>query len=113
MPRPERKGRAGPLTIDLTERARWADSALRALADPERREATAGYFPTSMEILGVSAPKMRSILRAVLQELKGEPPDTVLEMARLLRLLGTHEGRQVAFELLDRRKDARAVLGPR
>jgi 3-methyladenine DNA glycosylase AlkD len=54
---------------------------------------------------------MRTVLREIHKELRDEPPGRVLELARLLRGKGTHEGRQVAFELLDRRKDARAGLG--
>jgi 3-methyladenine DNA glycosylase AlkD len=63
-----------------------------------------------MEILGVSAPKMRAVLRELLRDLKGEAPDQVLAMVRLLRGQGTHEGRQMAFEMLEKRKDARALL---
>lgn len=96
--------------IDLNERARWADQALRDLADPERRKATSGYFPTAMEILGVSAPKMRAVLRQLLKDLHGHPSEDVLELAGLLRGKGTHETRQVAFELFDRRPDARSLL---
>jgi 3-methyladenine DNA glycosylase AlkD len=95
---------------DLTAKAHWADGALRGLADPERRRVTQGYFPTKMEILGVSAPKMRTVLRQLVKEMKGEPPERVLELAGLLRDSGTHEGRQVAFELIEKRKDARNLL---
>ncbi len=64
-----------------------------------------------MEILGVSAPKMRGVLRPLLTEVKGEDPERVLELARILRAGGTHEGRQLAYELLEKRTDARALLG--
>jgi 3-methyladenine DNA glycosylase AlkD len=96
--------------MDLATRVEDADQALRGMADPVRREATQGYFPTRLEILGVSAPKMRSVLKGILADLKSRSPADVLEMARLLRNSGTHEARQMAFELLDRRKDARAML---
>jgi 3-methyladenine DNA glycosylase AlkD len=98
---------------DLNFRAQWADETLRALADPERRRVTQGYFPTSMEILGVSAAKMRTVLRRLLKEMKGEGPERILDLVNLLRDLGTHEGRQVAFELLEKRKDARRLLTAR
>jgi 3-methyladenine DNA glycosylase AlkD len=101
------------VTKELEQRARGADRALRGLGDEERRRATTGYFPTAMEILGVSAPKMRTVLGTIVRDLRGEDPARVLEMARLLRSSGTHEGRQMAFELLDRRRDARDLLGPR
>lgn len=98
------------MAVDLPERAAWADSALRDLGDSERRRATTGYFPTAMEILGVSAPRMRTVLRQLLQDLRGKPPEEVLRLVGLLRDQGTHEARQIAFEMLDRRKDARSLL---
>jgi 3-methyladenine DNA glycosylase AlkD len=98
------------MPVDLKERAGWADQTLRSLLDPERRRVTSGYFPTEMEILGVSAPKMRTVLRQLLKELKGEGAEAVLELAWLLREQGTHEARQVAYELFDGRPDARALL---
>ncbi len=61
----------------------------------------------------MSAPKMRTVLRQLLKELKGEGPETVVELAWLLREQGTHEARQVAYELFERRNDARALLGAR
>jgi phage replication-related protein YjqB (UPF0714/DUF867 family)/3-methyladenine DNA glycosylase AlkD len=98
---------------DLLRKAQWADEALRELADPERRRVTQGYFPTAMEILGVSAPKMRTVLRQLLREAKGESPERILELVGQLRELGTHEGRQVSFELLEKRPDARDLLKTR
>ncbi|MCJ7627942.1 MAG: DNA alkylation repair protein, partial [Longimicrobiales bacterium] len=83
------------MPVDLKERAEWADQTLRSLADPERQRVTSGYFPTEMEILGVSAPKMRTVLRQLLKDLKGEGAEAVLELAWLLREQGTHEARQV------------------
>ncbi|MGD2121807.1 MAG: DNA alkylation repair protein [Gemmatimonadota bacterium] len=98
---------------DLARKAKWADKALRDLTDPERQRVTQGYFPTAMEILGVSAPKMRTVLRQLLKEMKAEPPKRVLELVYLLRDLGTHEARQVAFEMLEKREDARGYLKTR
>ena len=98
------------MAVDLKGRAQWADQALRALTDPQRQKVTLGYFPTALEILGVSAPKMRTVLRQLLEDLKGEAPERVVGLARLLRRQGTHEGRQVAFELFERRADARTLL---
>lgn len=101
------------MAVDLEARALWADTALRQLTDPERQRVTSGYFPTSMELLGVSAPKMRTVLRALLKELKGESSTRVLKIAWLMRDQGTHEGRQVAFELIEKRPDARRLLKTR
>lgn len=101
------------MTLDLKERAQWADGALRGLCDPERQRVTQGYFPTSMEILGVSVPKLRTVLRQLLKDVKGEGPEDVLDLAWLLKEANTHEGRQVAFELLEKRLDARGLLKTR
>ena len=38
----------------------WVESSLRELADPERKAVTSNYFPSAMEILGVSAPRIRA-----------------------------------------------------
>ena len=101
------------MSLDLRIRALALDRALREFTDPERQRVTSRYFPTSLEILGVSAPKIRKVLRALLKDLKGTPPQEVVELAWLIREGGTHEGRQVAFELLENRTDARALLKTR
>ncbi len=84
--------------------------ALRAVAISERRERTAGYFPTEMEILGVPVPETRRILRPLARGLRAEPAGKVLEVALSLLRTDVHEARQVAFELVGGRKDLIAIL---
>ena len=91
----------------------WMEKTLRKEAIPERQEYTSTYFPTEMEILGVPAPALRKVVRRLHLELREESPRRVVEMALSLKELGIHECRQVAYELLDRRKDARSLLGIR
>ena len=91
----------------------WIVGALREAADPRRREVTSNYFPTAMEILGVPVPEIRKTTRRLHGELKGAPPTMVLELAFLLKEVPIHEVRQLAYELLSLRKDARALLGIR
>ena len=86
---------------------------LRARGDPERREAMAGYPPTELELLGVSVPDVRRVMRGVLAELKGSHPSRVTELALALARAGTHEGRQLGYELLARRTDALEALDRR
>lgn len=88
----------------------WVRTTLESMADPERREVTSGYFPTSLEILGVSAPNLRKVVRRLHQETREDEPDEILALAHGLRGTGLHECRQVAYELLGRRKDARALV---
>lgn len=97
----------------LETMARGAEEELRALASAERREVTSGYSPTSMELLGVAVPDIRRVVRRLIRELKGQAPEEVVALARRLISGGTHEGRQAAYELLERRKDARSLLKTR
>lgn len=85
-------------------------TGLRSRADPERRDHSQGYFPTSLTILGVPAPGIREVLRPLARDLRGTPPRTVLTVARQLVGTGVHEARQLAWELLGGRKDVLAGL---
>ncbi len=91
-------------------RAEEALERLRAAADPERREKTCTYFPSRLEILGVSAPAQRAVLRPLARALRDEPAPEVLRVARALLDTGVHEARQVAFELVGGRTDVVAGL---
>ena len=91
----------------------WVEDSLRDLAIPARREFTSKYFPSALEILGVPAPQIRSVVRRLHREWKGEEAGRVLDLAYSLSRVPIHECRQVAYELLDRRKDARGLIGVR
>jgi 3-methyladenine DNA glycosylase AlkD len=85
-------------------------AGLEARADPERREVTRGYFPSRLEILGVSAASMRQVIAEHRDAWKGLSIGAVVRLARALHAGGTHEGRQVGYEILERRTDAMAGL---
>jgi 3-methyladenine DNA glycosylase AlkD len=95
---------------ELAALAREMEDQLRGRADAKRREVTIRYFPSKLEILGVSAPELRKVLRTLLGCLDGRLPRDVVEVARHLHRGGTHEGRQLGYELLEGRKDARSLL---
>jgi 3-methyladenine DNA glycosylase AlkD len=95
---------------DATTVARALERDLRAGEDRERREATRGYLPTALDVLGLSAGAMRSVIRAHAEEWRGLTPEAVLDLARQLHEGGIHEGRQVAYEILEKRKDAAGLL---
>ncbi len=88
-------------------------AGLQAGANPARAEHNAGYFPTSMAILGTAVPDIRRVLRSEAATLKREPAGTVLAVAEALIAANVHESRQAAYELLGRRKDVLASLGVR
>ncbi len=96
--------------------ALWAgeiEHALRSRVDPERREFTRGDFAGELEVLGVSVPRIREVVRDWARRLRGEDPRRIVELAGELVVGGTHEGRQAGYELLSRRRDAMALLGTR
>ena len=87
--------------------------ALREYANPERKAHTAGYFPTSMEIVGVAVPDIRRAIRPEVKALRHQPASAVTELAEALLDGGLHEGRQAAYELLGARPDVLKCLGVR
>jgi 3-methyladenine DNA glycosylase AlkD len=86
------------------------EEGLRERTDPKRREATLGYFPTRMEILGVSAPAMREVVRAHRAEWRALEAGDVIALAQELCDGGLHEGRQVGYLILEGRPDVRSLL---
>jgi len=83
---------------------------LGAAADPVRREHAVGYFPSALEILGVSAPAMRRVLRPLARSMRASSAADVLATARGLLDTRVHEARQIAFELVGGRPDVVAEL---
>jgi len=99
------------MTGDLERATSWVEEALRGVSIPERRAFTEKYFPSAMEIMGVPAAGLRGVVRRLHGEWKGKAAEDVLMLALSLIRMQIHECRQVAYELLDRRSDARRLLG--
>lgn len=89
---------------------RSMEAALRERSDPERQEVTRGYFPTALEILGVSAGDLRAVVREHREGWRALEPAGVLELAGALVAGGTHEGRQAGYEIVEKRTDTRPLL---
>lgn len=85
-------------------------SGLEARADPERLEVTRQYFPSRLQILGISAPSIRQVIAELRDAWKALPAEGVVRLAVALHAGGSHEGRQVAYEILSQRDDAMASL---
>jgi len=90
--------------------ARRIEADLRAETDPERRDFTAGYFPTRLELLGVKAAIGHRIIRECHRELKEESGRIIVDLAHELVRGKTLEGRGVGYGLLSRREDALGLL---
>jgi len=93
--------------------AREIERKLHGVARPHRAGTVDGHSASSMQVLGVTVPDLRTIVREIAQRIRGDDPELVIDLASQLASLGTLEARQVAYELLGRRRDARARLGTR
>lgn len=98
------------MSLDLEGFAAKVERELEAFVNPERRKHAEGYFTSHMRILGVAVPDLRRVAKTMVRELADEPPQTVLAAAHALREAGTHEGRQVGYEMLALRKDTWPLL---
>lgn len=85
-------------------------SALRAAADPARRDATQNYFPSAQTILGVYTEDIRALVRQWRKPLAAQGRETVLALAQAIIAHNTLEGRQVANELVAQHKPTMAGI---
>lgn len=99
-------GNAPALCAEIHER-------LREAGNPERRRVAVSYFPTAQEVIGVATPDLRAIVRDVARRLRKAPASEMLALVDDLLGAGTFEGRQVAYELLDRHRPAMESLRTR
>jgi len=83
---------------------------LRAYTNRERQGATANYFPSAQENLGVYAADLRVVVREFKQRTKGEDANTVLKLVKAIIARNTLEGRQAAYEILAAHKPAMVAL---
>ncbi len=77
---------------------------LQDLADPERKEMSKGYYPTSFKTLGVKVPDQRSVVMDLKKKLKGSEPDEIISLCKDLVNTEIFECQQVAYELLGKTK---------
>ena len=93
--------------------AREIERRLHAAGRAHRAGSVDGHSQSALQVLGVTVPDLRAIVRDVAKRTRSEEPAFVVDLARRLVGAGTLEARQVAYELLGRRQDARAALGTR
>lgn len=99
--------RSAPATAATVQQVR---AQLAPHQDVQRQEHAVTYFPTAMQVLGVPVPALREVAKELAQSHKSTPAAEVLAICRALIADGTMEGRQVAYELLERHKAAAAAL---
>ena len=87
------------------------DALLRPYALPARRAfLSSGYAPTRLSWLGVPIPAVRRVVRQLSAATADQTPASILSLALALSARGSIEGRQVGYELLERRHDALALV---
>ena len=85
-------------------------SDLKLVADPKRKEAALKNFPTTMEVLGVTNPKMKNLIRIWWIDLKTWSPEKLIDLVKKLVSSRILECNMVAFELLWKNKNALKLL---
>lgn len=85
-------------------------ASLRLLADPERIAFAARVFPTRLEVIGVTNPDLRIILREVKAEVKKETARSVINLAQDLLMTGIYEAHWLAYELIGSRRAYQQAL---
>jgi 3-methyladenine DNA glycosylase AlkD len=97
----------------MSDLVREVEQRLRAAARAHRKATVDGHSTSALRVLGATVPDLRAIVRDVAKRIQDEEPGFVVDLASRLAHAGTLEARQVAYELLGRRADARAGLGMR
>ncbi len=77
---------------------------IREYADPERKKKARSYYPTSMEVLGVSNPDVKKVVKEVRKHMKQLSRKEVLAFCTELVDSGILEGQMAAWFLLEREK---------
>ena len=78
--------------------------ALKALSDPERIKKIAYYAPTALQVLGVSSPDIKSVIREIRDKYKVLGEREWIAVCKELVSLNIFECQAVAFEIIDRNK---------
>lgn len=96
--------------MNLQTAARRVIAKLRGFTDRDRHAATANYYPSAQENLGIYAADLRRVVREYKPLVKPLAPVQVIDFALAIIARNTLEGRQVAYELLASHKPAMAAL---
>jgi 3-methyladenine DNA glycosylase AlkD len=84
--------------------------ALQMLSDPERRSMSATYFPTSMEVIGVTNPELKKVIKEMKLKYKEWTVDKWIQFCIDLVETGYFECQALAYELIGRDKKILSAL---
>ena len=92
--------------MDYEDLVQDIEARLDTLSDPERLELAKNNHPTSMTIKGVTVPNIRPIVKELNKQFKNTPSEEVIEFVKRLNGSRILEAQQIAFEVLDKHKEA-------
>lgn len=85
-------------------------SRLREFESEERREKSKTYFPTSMEVIGVSVPDLRNVLKEFSGEFKKLTVGETIDLAKELINTKIFEAQHCGIEIVSKSKKVMRVL---
>jgi len=80
------------------------------LSDPQRKSMSVSYFPTSMEVIGVSNPDLKKVIREIKMKYRGWSAEEWIQFAIDLVDTGFFECQALAYELVGRDRKILAAL---
>jgi len=83
---------------------------LKELADEKRKQLSTYYYPTSMEVIGVTSPNIKLVLKELRNVIKKEPPYKKLELAVSFVKTNVFECQQIAYGLIHMEKTLQKTL---
>ena len=84
--------------------------AYEKVSDEKRRKWEEGYFPSALKILGVKTPDARKIIADLRSKITGEPPETIVALAKALAETQVMPCLHSAYVILSENPQARAIL---
>jgi 3-methyladenine DNA glycosylase AlkD len=96
--------------MDINKLVSDTINSLKKFEDLDRKSLAPGYYPTSLTVVGVKTGYIRIITGELHQTLKNIDDQNYLKFCQLLVDTEYFECRQVAYQLLDKRRKLVAVL---
>jgi 3-methyladenine DNA glycosylase AlkD len=84
--------------------------SLSALADPTRIDFAERTYPTKLQVIGVTNPNLRLVLKELKAEVKNEDGRTVIDLAHTMIKEEVFELHWLAYELIGSRKKTLSAL---
>ncbi len=92
------------MSMDHSSHVKEIIEALQDLSDPQRKELSKTYFPTSMKVIGVSNPDLKSVIKVLRGRMLNWNERDWIELCKGLVAADIFECQVLAFEIIGRDK---------